>query len=504
MRCKLSINGVSFACAVLCAAFVQTSAFGEYRFEDPRNYFGVWSGPVDERVAYAKTMGYSHILYAKDMENVKGASGLRFIIETPEYIAYPRSMDEDKEYTPEEKAEIKSMCAMKDASAPFPHNMASGWFADQHEAAIRGTTNGLAFRKYSLQANFQKKEVTDKIVSRICEYVKSIQERNPKFKFGGFCWDVPDPTGDFYGMRDDWPRPKQVTLAHWTGKDSVSTRPGEKLDYTTYSEGFLRYRIALRRAVAGINPKAAFIVDPWNIGRDWVMRFVNGGFDGEEFRDARADLVMSEGPDHFFEPECFTNGFLRADQIAYSCDLLSYDYGKEIANIGLVASRGAWSVWFGNPCPTMRNIRDVPPRMKLAHELPRLENLNNTPLEARRWDAQNAVYDSPTAHIDKDVVWAIHPYTKRLFFCFTSPTAVLKLPDGFKVEKVNALTSLFQLYRRAKLQKVFSISDGGELRISPGHEYVVGEAFIAIPVGSSDDTKSSARGAKAPKKQLAD
>ena len=100
--------------------------------------------------------------------------------------------------------------------------------------------------------------------------------------------------------------------------------------------------------------------------------------------------------------------------------------------------------------------------------------------------------------------WAVHPYTKRLFFCFTSPTAVLKLPDGFKVEKVNALTSLFQLYRRAKLQKVFSISDGGELRISPGHEYVVGEAFVAIPVGSSDDTKSSARGAKAPKKQLAD
>ncbi len=92
------MNGVSVTCAVLCAAFVQASAFGAYRFDDPRNYYGVWSGPAEERVAYAKAMGYSHILYAKGMESVKGASELRFIIETPEYFAYPRSMDEDPDH----------------------------------------------------------------------------------------------------------------------------------------------------------------------------------------------------------------------------------------------------------------------------------------------------------------------------------------------------------------------------------------------------------------------
>ena len=412
------------------------AACGEYRFDDPRNFFGVWVGPPRERVLYARAMGYSHVLYAKGIEREKEAAGLRFILESPEYDAYTRVLDTGKAYAPEQIREFEEMCAIKDADAPFPRNIATGWFMDQHEAAIRGSTNGLAFSRCSVQANFQKQAVIDKIVAKTVARIRAIEKANPAFRFGGFCWDVPDPTGDFYGMKAGWARPRQVTLAHWTGKDCVALRPGETVDYPTYSEGTLRYRMALRRAVASINPNAVLIVDPWSVGRDWVMRFVNGGFMGEEFREARADFVMSEGPSGFLDPVCFTNGFLRADQIAYSCDIRPYDYVGEIRNIGLSASRGAWSVWYGCPCPTATSIRDVPPRMKLVHELPRLENLNNTPLARRRWDAEAEVYDSPTAHADKDVVWAVHPYTKRLLFCFTSPAAAVRLPDGFKVGKI--------------------------------------------------------------------
>lgn len=472
MRFAGLIVGVALTCA----------ARGDYRFEDPRNFLGVWSGPVHERVAYARAMGYSHLLYATGMEHVKEASGLWFILESPEYDAYTRVLDTAKMYTPAQIKEFEEMCAIKDAAEPFPHNIATGWFMDQHEAAIRGTTNGLAFSQFSVQANFQKKAVIDKVVAKTVARIRAIEKANPAFRFGGFCWDVPDPTGDFYGTKEGWTRPRQVTLAHWTGKDCVSLRPGETVDYPTYSEGTLRYRMALRRAVAPINRNAVLIVDPWSIGRDWVMRFVNGGFMGEEFREARADFVMSEGPKGFLDPVCFTNGFLRADQIAYSCDIHPYDYAGEIGNIGLAASHGAWSVWYGCPCPTAKTIRDVPPRMKLAHELPRLENLNNTPLASRRWDAEAGIYDSPTAHLCKDVVWAIHPYTKRLYFCLTSPTATIKLPAGFKVGKVTALTSLFEDYRWPKLQKVFGETPDGGLKISPGFEYVVGEAFVVTPL----------------------
>jgi len=454
---------------------------GEYRFEDPRNFFGVWMGPVRERVAYARAMGYSHILYCHGMENVKESAGLWFVLETPEYDAYPSRLDEDKAYTPAEIKKFEEMCAIKDASAPFPHNIATGWFYDQHEARIRGCTNGLAFKHYSVQANFQKKAVIDKIVAHTCRRIREIEKRNPNFKFGGFCWDVPNPTGDFYGTKEGWRFARQVTLAHWTGKDSVSLRPGETVDYSTYSEGFLRYRVALRRAVATLNPKAAFIVDPWSVGNDWVMRFIEGGFMGDEFREARADFVMSEGPNGFLDPICFTNGFLRADQIAYSCDILPYDYAREIKNVGQAATGGVWSVWYGCPCPVATSIRDVPPRMKLAHELPRLENLNNTPLSARKWDDEKAAYDSPTAHIDAGVVWVVHPYTKRIYFCFTSPVASIRLPQGFKAGKVNALKSLFEDYRWPKLEKVFEATPEGELKIRPGHEYVVGEGFVVAP-----------------------
>ena len=474
-------NNTALAAILALPLALACTAHGEFRFEDPRNFLGVWIGSTHERVAYARAMGYSHVLYASGMENVKDAAGLWFILESPEYDAYPRTIDENKTYTPAQIREYEEMCAMRDSSAPFPRNIATGWFYDQHESAIRGSTNGLAFRQYSVQANFQKKVVIDKIISKTVAHILAIEKRNPKFRFGGFCWDVPDPTGDFYGMKDGWARPRQVTLAHWTGKDCVSLRPGETVDYPTYSEGTLRYRMALRRAVAPINPNAVLIVDPWSVGRDWVMRFVNGGFTGEEFRDARADFVMSEGPKGFLDPVCFTNGFLRTDQIAYSCDILPYDYAAEIRNIGLTASHGAWSGWYGCPCPTAKSIRDVPPRMKLAHELPRLENLNNTPLALRRWDETNGTYDSPTAHIDPGVVWAIHPLTKRLYFCFTSPDSAIRLPKDFKPEKINALTSLFEDYRWPKLEKVFQTTPEGELKIRPGFGYVTGEAFVITP-----------------------
>ena len=472
---------------IVCGVALFT-ARAEYRFEDPRNFFGVWSGPVQERVTYARVMGYSHILYSNGMYGAKGASGLWFVLESPEYATYPCNIDDSKTYPPEKIAELEEMCAKKDASAPFPHNLATGWFHGTMETRIRGVTNGVSYSRHAVQPNFQKKAVIDKIVARILYRIREIESKNPKFRFGGFCWDVPNPSGDFYGFPKNessktpaWKRgrPEQVTLAHWTGRDCVSLGPGEKVDYPTYSEGCLRYRMALRRAVVEINPKTAFIVDPWHIGRNWVKPFFEGGFDGDEFRDARAEFVMSEGGEGFLDSMNFTNGFLKADQIAYACDELPYDYEKDIRNLGLAASRGVWSVWFGCPCPDITSIRDVPPRMKLAHELPRFENLNNTPLDQRRWDADKVVYDSPTAHLDKGVMWVMHPYTKRIYFCFTSPDAVIKLPTGFKAGRFVALTSLFEDYRLSwfRLKDVFQVSSSGELRIRPGSEFVVGEAF---------------------------
>lgn len=113
----------------------------------------------------------------------------------------------------------------------------------------------MPYSSFSAQLNFQKKSVIDRTVKKIVRARQGlVTGKNPKFKFGGCSWDVPDPTGDFYGISPDWKRPRQVGLEFWTGKDSVSVREGEKLDYPTYTEGTLRYLCALRRAARALNP----------------------------------------------------------------------------------------------------------------------------------------------------------------------------------------------------------------------------------------------------------
>ena len=58
---------------------------------------------------------------------------------------------------------------------------------------------------------------------------------------------------------------------------------------------------------------------------------------------------------------------------------------------------------------------------------------------------------------------------------------------GFNAEAASVtLTSLFEPYRWPKLQKVFSVTPQGELKILPGFEYVVGEGFVAIPIQAED------------------
>ena len=139
---------------IVCGVALFT-ARAEYRFEDPRNFFGVWSGPVQERVTYARVMGYSHILYSNGMYGVKGASGLWFVLESPEYATYLCNIDDSKTYPPEKIAELEEMCAKKDASAPFPHNLATGWFHGTMETRIRGVTNGVSYSRHAVQPNFQ-------------------------------------------------------------------------------------------------------------------------------------------------------------------------------------------------------------------------------------------------------------------------------------------------------------------------------------------------------------
>ena len=121
----------------------------------------------------------------------------------------------------------------------------------------------------------------------------------------------------------------------------------------------------------------------------------------------------------------------------------------------------------------------MPPRMKIARALATWENLNNTPLSARNYDPEKNAYDSPTAHMCGGCVWATHPETKRIFFCMTSPDGEVRIPEGWDVERICALDSVFGEYRWAKPGAAFDVS-GGKIRMKEGGKYVSGEGFAAV------------------------
>ena len=111
---------------IVCGVALFT-ARAEYRFEDPRNFFGVWSGPGQERVTYARVMGYSHILYSNGMYGAKGASGLWFVLESPEYATYLCNIDDSKTYPPEKIAELEEMFGVD----PMYYGAEARWAVDK-------------------------------------------------------------------------------------------------------------------------------------------------------------------------------------------------------------------------------------------------------------------------------------------------------------------------------------------------------------------------------------
>ena len=125
------------------------------------------------------------------------------------------------------------------------------------------------------------------------ERVEKIRKRNPKFKFGGFTWDVPQPHGDFNAFVEKSGHfNRQTTLAHWTGFDGTPERAGIKHDYPTYLEGYFEFFRSLMERTRAVNPNAKFIVEPYDIYGNW-LKYFEGGFIKSKGADAKSKEVRS-------------------------------------------------------------------------------------------------------------------------------------------------------------------------------------------------------------------
>ena len=410
-----------------------------YSMDDYRNFFGLcWISSVDETLRYAKQMGYRHVYYKDGMEKHPLSKGMFFVMESPEYSVYRRTIDISKKYPPEVIREWETTCSLISLDKPFPQNMATGWFVPPHH--------------FTATLDLQQEKVIEDITNKIIEKVKKIQMANLDFKFSGFAWDVPQPQGDFWSEHKTkkMDNGSQVTLAYWTGKDASVKHPDVTHEYATYSEGHFEFYRRLFEKARKINPDAKWIVEPYSVYNDW-MRYMDSDLmksKGADVKKYMPDFILEEnGTTGFVDDErAFKNGLIDKSRTGSSTpNVWDEPQSRKIA--AAAAVNGAWNTWFGRiggtgNCPRYMYIRDVPARLKIAKLLPVWENLNGTPLSERKYE--NGVYSSPSAGMSDSAIWAKHPETGEVYFTFINMDGYVPVPQGFEIDEISALSGVFE------------------------------------------------------------
>ncbi|MDR1222228.1 MAG: hypothetical protein LBL07_05035, partial [Tannerella sp.] len=375
---------------------------------DYRNFYGiVWVGNNDDNLAYAKQMGYDYIFYHFGMADHANVDSLKFYLETPQYDCYEREIDRNHPFKADEKEYLSRFVALKDASKPFPDNLARGWFSES--------------TFFSVEPDLQQQKVIDFLVDSILNRAASLERRERGFEFGGYAWDVPQLTGDFWDTIQS-SGGNQVTLAYWTGHDSGDRHPDVTHEYKTYSDGHAAFYKTLRKKTGERFPDARFIVEPWEPYEDWLAHIENR----PDANELTVDLIVQEkdGIDFATDKNVLKSGLTDYSKLGCTSPNLYSEAGnREVA--GTAASLGSAFGWFGRfggtgDMPDYKSVRQVPARLKLVRMIPNWENLHRTPLEQRNWDGE--VYSSPKSHISENVIYSIQPRTDKLFVVFlTAP-----------------------------------------------------------------------------------
>lgn len=453
--------------------------------DDFRNFYGIaWRGTADENLDYARQMGYKYIFFKWDMERNPKAKGFKFFVESPEYGVYPRNIDLNKKYTPEQIKWWETNCSLTSLDKPFPQNIAAGW--------REGT-------RFTATLDLQQKRVIREITDKIVKRVQDIEKNTPDFKFAGFAWDVPQPEGDFWaGTKDNWlANGAQVTLSYWTGKDSGAKHPDVVHDYPTYSQGHMEfYRYLFEQARAKISPDAKFIVEPSDPYTQWVAHFERPPFDTmppAERKKYEADLVAVEAASTNFvqDKRLFAKQTVKKSQM---CSTTPNAYEEPVSRLiaGLAAKNGAWTAFFGMPegnghTAGFNSIAQMPARLKLVKAIPVWENLLGVPRKERKWDDATKTYTSPTAQISADAYSGLQPDTDKLFFVFLSMDGKVKIPQGYEAGKIYLTDGLFREIRELcpdpKTSYQTTLQDGRTIEvkdgeISPKASYIINTGYI--------------------------
>lgn len=409
--------------ALVCLAIVLSSSSWAALDDDYKFFYGIsWKGSACDNVKYAKNMGYHYLMLQPGMKDCLDAKDMYFYVESPDYpsLGFSRNIDlVSDSHTASQISQLEQYFAVKSAGA-YPGNMASGWFFSTS-----------LFRPV---ADFQHESVIDRTVTDVLSYASSQESLANNFRFGGFAWDVPQLTGDF------WAGGNQVDLSYWTGSDSGYPKSAP-YDYSTYSDGKAAYYKQLRQASSVMNPDVRFIVEPYNPYYDWI----EGVQDRADYALFKADLICQENSGIGFatDSRIFSHsGHSKQDLCSTTPNVFSHAENTRIA--GMAAENGASFGWYGRfggtgDMPDYASIKDVPDRLKLIRAIPGWENLNGVKLTDRHYDDYAKSYDSPLSHIDKDILYSTHPRNGMLYVVVINPGQAIEMSGKIDVWQADAL-----------------------------------------------------------------
>jgi len=368
-------------------------------------------------------MGYDYVFYQDGMEKDPLSNNLYFIIESPQYDIYSRSIDLAEKYDVTDINFYNNYCTLKNSES-FPSNIANGWF--------------FSSITFSPELDFQQDKVIVWAVNKILAKVENIESANLKFHFGGYAWDVPGLEGDFWTEFGGTP----TNLAYWTGGDFGIIYGNNVHNYATHSDGTAEFYKALFKATRAKYSRMKVIYEPYYIWGNWI-NVIKNRVDAKEIMP---DVLSQEDSSiDFLDDDSIYKTNLIDKEHTMSTTPNNFSEQANRVNAAKLAVNKSWFNFFGRfggtgDMPNYMNIQNVPTRLKLIRVLPNWENMNNTPVTDRKWDG--TVYESGNAYASDSAICVLQPKTSKLFVVFLKAEGVITLPAGKKVKNVYKTDSL--------------------------------------------------------------
>jgi len=351
--------------------------------------------------------------------------------------------------------------AWVDSEAEFPYNLGEmdSWSGYNHEAAQRAaselSTDDFKADGWSqFLPDFQQQAVIDYYVDHCIRHIKTKSEvPDQGYWFAGVSFDMIEIWNE--ANRDRHMRPAGA---------SSQLHGGITHEHPNLKQAWFHYLKSLKDGMNDAFPDrdVKFIYEPsGNPFDSFVSVLMNeSGLSDEDQSYVAGDMVFGEHTnlDFLTDDRILQVGWYTMNDLG-NCSSDIKGYGANLDAAGRIAQAGAWfnfyGMWQRLNIGTIA-VEKVPMDLKLSRMFGNWDNLNDIPLEERRWDSERSVYRSPTSYADEDVLYSREPGAHRIRAVFRSVDGRVRLPEGMSVVSMDRVNGFWEPTGRAEFLDVES------------------------------------------------